>query len=85
MAANNRHSSLAFARAGCIILAVLGIAGLVPVNEVRTAFGTMPLYGNNVWLHLGTAALGLYFAIRPGYHLSSIGQREEINPHGLKK
>lgn len=81
MAANNRYSALAFARAGCVVLVLLGGAGLVPMNEVRTLFGTVPLYGNNVWLHLGTAAIALVFSIWPGYRLTQIGLKEQINPH----
>lgn len=81
MAANNPYSSLMFARAGCLVLAVLGIAGLVPMHEVRTVFGTMPLQGWNAWLHLATAAIGLWFALRPGYQLTQIGVKREMNPH----
>jgi hypothetical protein len=81
MSANNRYSALAFARAGAAIFAVAGIAGLVPVNEVKTGYGTVPLYGYNAWLHLATAVVALYFAIKPGYHLTQIGVQQEINPH----
>lgn len=81
MAANNKYSSLVFARAGCIMFLLLGIAGLIPVKEVQTLFGTVPLHGNNAWLHLGTAAIALIFAIWPGYQLSQVGVKEEINPH----
>ena len=82
MAANNRYSALIFARAGCIVLAVLGIAALIPVDNIRTIWGTMPLSGGyNEWLYLVSAAIGLIFAIRPGYVLTQIGVQESINPH----
>lgn len=81
MAANNRYSALVFARGGCIVFLLLGIAGLIPIDEVRTLYGTVPLYGNNVWLHLGTAAIALIFSIWPGYQLTQVGVKEEINPH----
>lgn len=81
MAANNKYSSLVFARAGCIVFLLLGIAGLIPVKEVQTLFGTVPLSGNNVWLHLGSAAVALIFSIWPGYQLTQVGVKEEINPH----
>jgi hypothetical protein len=81
MAANNRHSALMFARAGAVVFAVLGIAGLIPIIEVKTAYGTLPLYGYNAWLHLATALIALFFAIKPGYRLTHIGMQEEINPH----
>jgi hypothetical protein len=81
MAANNKYSSLVFARAGTLVLLLLGILGLIPVPEVQTLYGTVPLYGNNVWLHLATAAIGVIFAFRPGYEITQIGMKEEINPH----
>jgi hypothetical protein len=59
----------------------MGIAGLIPVNEIQTLYGTVPLHGNNVWLHLGSAAIGVIFAFRPGYEITQIGLKEEINPH----
>ena len=82
MSANNRYSSLIFARAGSAVLAVLGIAAIIPVNGIRTIGGTMPLSGGyNEWLYLVSAAIGLFFAIRPGYALTEIGVSESINPH----
>lgn len=81
MAANNRYSSLGFARAGSIVFLLLGVAGLIPVPEVQTLFGTVPLFGNNVWLHLATAAVGAFFAFRPGYEITQIGMQETMNPH----
>ena len=82
MAANNRYSALIFARAGCIVFAVLGIAALIPVDNIRTIWGTMPLSGGyNEWLYLISAAIGLIFAMRPGYALTQVGVQESINPH----
>ena len=53
----------AFARLYADTLAVwlglIGILGLIPV--ANTLFGLMPIYGNDVWLHLGTAAIAAYF------------------------
>ena len=53
----------AFARlivdAFAVWLGFLGILGLIPV--ANTFFGLMPLYGNDVWLHLGTAIAAAYF------------------------
>jgi hypothetical protein len=82
MSANNRYSALVFTRAGCVILAVLGIAAIIPVNSIRTVGGTVPLSGGyNEWLYLVSAAIALIFAIRPGYALTQIGVQESINPH----
>ena len=81
MSANNKYSSLIFARGGTPVFLAMGIAGLIPINEVQTLYGTVPLYGNNVWLHLATAGIGAIFAFRPGYEITQIGLKEEINPH----
>ena len=81
MSANSQYSALMFTRAGTIVFLLLGIAGLIPVPAVQTLYGTVPLYGNNVWLHLATAAIGAIFAFRPGYTITQIGLKEEINPH----
>jgi hypothetical protein len=81
MSANNRYSALMFTRAGSILLLLLGIVGLIPIADVKTLYGTVPLYGNNVWLHLATAAVGAIFAFRPGYELTQVGLKEDINPH----
>ena len=82
MAANNRYSSLIFARAGCMVFTILGIAALIPVNNIRTLWGTVPLSGGyNEWLYLGSAAIALIFSIWPGYALTQVGVQESINPH----
>src|SRR5688572_22113115 len=78
MSANNRYSALVFTRAGSIVLLLLGIIGLIPVADVQTLYGTVPLYGNNVWLHLASAAVGAIFAFRPGYDITQIGMKEDI-------
>jgi hypothetical protein len=50
-----------FAGALAVFCGALAVAGLIP--RLDTLFGMMPLHGNNVWLHLGTAALAAYFAL----------------------
>ncbi len=81
MSANNKYSALIFARGGTIVFLLMGVAGLIPITEVQTLYGTVPLHGNNVWLHLATAAIGVIFALRPGYEITTVGVKEEINPH----
>ena len=81
MSANNKYSSLVFARAGTIIFLLMGVVGLIPIPQVQTLYNTVPLGGNNVWLHLATAAVGVIFAFRPGYEISTVGLKEEMNPH----
>ena len=82
MAANNKYSSLIFVRAGCIVFAILGIVGLIPVDDLRTLWGTMPIYGAyNSYLYLGSAVAALIFSIWPGYTLTAVGVSETMNPH----
>ena len=81
MSANNKYSSVVFTRAGTIIFLLMGVAGLIPVDNIRTLFGTTPLFGYNAWLHLGTALVTLIFSVKPGYELTQIGLKEELNPH----
>ena len=48
-----------YARSLAVLYGVLGVMGLVP--GLNTLFGLTPLYGHDVWLHLGTAAVAAYF------------------------
>ena len=48
-----------FARSLAVLYGVLGVMGLIP--GLSTVFGLIPLYGHDVWLHLGTAAVAAYF------------------------
>lgn len=48
-----------YARSLAVLYGVLGVMGLVPGSN--TMFGLTPLYGHDVWLHLGTAAVAAYF------------------------
>ena len=48
-----------YAQSLAVIYGVLGVMGLAP--GLNTLFGLTPLYGHDVWLHLGTAAVAAYF------------------------
>ena len=48
-----------FARALAFLYGGLAVMGLIPV--LNTTFGLVPLFGHDVWLHAGTAALAAYF------------------------
>ena len=63
----------------------LVILGLIPV--ANTFFGLMPLYGNDVWLHLGSAIAAAYF----GFYLDK-GRRgqdpsvpDDLKPEPLSR
>ena len=51
-----RGAPRAFARAAAVLFGLLTIMGLIPATS--SAFGLMPLYGNNIWLHGALALLG---------------------------
>lgn len=48
-----------FGRGLAIFYGLLAILGLIPATN--TMFGLVPLYGNDVWLHAGTALIAAYF------------------------
>jgi Domain of unknown function (DUF4383) len=48
-----------YAETLAVWLGFLAILGLIPI--ANTLFGLMPIYGNDVWLHLGTAVAAAYF------------------------
>jgi hypothetical protein len=52
-----------YARAAAFIFAALGLMGMV--HGLDTLFGLMPLHGNNVWLHLVSAAVAGFVAWKP--------------------
>ena len=85
MSANNRYSAVVFCRGAAFVFVVLGILGAIPIQVVRTVYGTVPLSGENVVLHIVTAVIAVFFAIRPGYELTQIGMQQEINPHAPSK
>jgi len=51
-----------YARSLALLYGLLGVMGLVPA--LNTVFGLVPLHGNDVWLHLATAAAAGYFGWR---------------------
>lgn len=51
--------SRGYAKAVAVIYAVLVLMGLIPV--LNTTFGLIPLFGNDIWLHLLLAAVAAYF------------------------
>lgn len=65
--ARNVVHAQAFARGLTWLYGALAIMGLFPMLNVT--FGLIPLFGHDIWLHAGTAALAAYF----GY-----GRRSEV-------
>lgn len=61
MAARSSGAAVAYARAVAVIYALLAVLGLVPAANLHTTLGLVPLYGNDVWLHVLLAAGAAYF------------------------
>ncbi len=51
--------AIVFNRIFAIVYAVQALFGLLPF--AKTLFGTMPLYGNNIWLSAIVAAIAFYY------------------------
>lgn len=52
-------SSRQFARGLTLFYGTLAVMGLFPF--LNSTFGTIPIYGHDIWLHAGTAAAAAYF------------------------
>jgi len=58
-ASRGAAAALLYARAVAILYAILTVCGFVP--RLDDLFGLMPLYGNDIWLHLALAIVAAYF------------------------
>jgi len=56
---NGIPGSRSFARGLTVVYALFAVMGLIP--GLNTAFGLVPLFGHDIWLHAGTAILAAYF------------------------
>jgi len=61
-----------FARGLTILYAGLAVMGVVPL--LNTTFGLVPLFGHDIWLHAGTAAIAAYFGF--GQRMEAMETRE---------
>ena len=61
VAARTVPAARTYAKATAIIYGVFVIMGLIPAANLWTTFGLVPLYGNDVWLHILLAAGAAYF------------------------
>ena len=67
----NNGAARQFARGLTFFYGVLAVMGLLPV--LNMAFGLIPLYGHDIWLHAGFAAMASYFGF--GQKLEAIETR----------
>ena len=58
-ASRGAASAVLYARGVAIIYALLVVCGFIPALD--TLFGLVPLYGNDIWLHLALAIVAAYF------------------------
>ena len=59
LAAGREYNAIVFSRALAVFYGVLAVMGVFPVLD--TMFGLIPIFGHDVWLHAGTAAVAAYF------------------------
>jgi hypothetical protein len=71
-AARTMGDARRFARGLTIVYAGLAVMGLIPT--FNTTFGMIPLFGHDVWLHAGTAAVAAYFGF--GQRMEAMEIRE---------
>ena len=58
-ASRSAGGSRAYAKTMAVIYGLFAVMGLMP--QLNTVFGLMPLYGNDVWLHGGSAVVAAFF------------------------
>lgn len=61
MAYRSYDGSRSYARTTGIIFLILFVMGLIP--GLNTLFGLTPLYGSDIWLHLLSGIVALYFGL----------------------
>lgn len=66
LASRSAPASRTYGKVVAISYALLTVMGLVTAMNMHTAFGFVPLYGHDVWLHALLAAVAAYFGfMRP--------------------
>ena len=66
LASRSAGASRTYGKVVFIAYALLTVMGLVGAMNLHTAFGFVPLYGHDVWLHAALAAGAFYFGfMRP--------------------
>jgi Domain of unknown function (DUF4383) len=60
-AAKSDAAARIYARTVAIAYGLITVMGLVPQMNLNTAFGFVPLYGHDIWLHAALAIVAAYF------------------------
>ena len=54
-------SAKTYAKVVAIAYAMFAVMGLIPEQTINTTFGLVPLFGNDIWLHVLLAVPAAYF------------------------
>jgi len=66
VASRSEGAARMYGRVVAIAYGLLAVMGLFTVMNLHTAFGFVPLYGHDIWLHAVLAGIAAYFGfIRP--------------------
>jgi hypothetical protein len=66
LASRSDGAARTYGRVVFVAYAALAVMGMIAAMNLHTAFGFVPLYGHDVWLHAALALGGLYFGfMRP--------------------
>lgn len=66
LASRSDGGARVYARVVAVAYALLAVMGLIQEMNLHTAFGFVPLYGHDIWLHALLAAVAAYFGfMRP--------------------
>lgn len=60
-AAKSDHAARVYGQVVAIGYGLLMVMGFVSSMNLHTAFGFIPLYGHDIWLHAGLALVAAYF------------------------
>jgi hypothetical protein len=61
VAAKSDSASRVYGKVVAVAYALLTVMGLVTAMRLHTAFGFVPLYGHDIWLHAALAVVAGYF------------------------
>ena len=64
VAASSDASARTYGKVVAVSYGLLTVMGLVSAMNLHTAFGFVPLYGHDIWLHAGLTAVAAYFGFR---------------------
>jgi hypothetical protein len=76
-AARNYAAARRYARLLAVALGALTLLGLVPATA--TAWGLLPLYGHDIWLHALEALAGAYLGFSPATYLPGVAHEEALD------